>query len=97
MADTGAAAIRPSLLVSAPIAGRVPFYGPADTVQLNSVTQSLSNFVYMIFHPTPRPGMMPLAVSEAWVCFKLHLSEERFSRHARYLYYILPRVVRLQL
>lgn len=30
----------------------------------------------MISHPTARPGMVSLVVSEAWVCFKLHLFEE---------------------
>ena len=33
--------------------------------------------VYMIFHLTPRPGMVSLVVSEAGACFKMHLFEER--------------------
>lgn len=30
----------------------------------------------MISFPTARPGMVSLVVSEAWVCFTLHLFEE---------------------
>jgi hypothetical protein len=39
VADTGAAASRPLLLVSAPIAGRDQYHGPADDLQLGSAIQ----------------------------------------------------------
>lgn len=48
----------------------------------------------MIFHPTLRPGMLSLVVSEDWVCFKLPLFE---GSHGSIYIYRVPCPVQSEL